>query len=258
MPLWNQGSISFLGKHRGGLRFTGACQIWRVAVNGSRCQSLLKAMASVTHKRERRGVCLCGEELANDLGNQRQISKKPRKYFENGDPTQSGKCSMTRSNTAWGRRRAAQLLGYSTLGSRSAAWFPDAACSWWLRAISSMGFHVWSPFSVWQLLRLLEGVTRLQARKWTQRTVARNQAEARENNKIDVQTGTLSWDCTVLTSWPWMCRISRLHSSWHTAPALPYVRSHIPHCWNAATSGAEPSSCLKNWQKQTRDRMRRW
>lgn len=190
MPLWSQGSISFLGKHRGGLRFTGACQIWRVAVNGSRCQSLLKAVASVTHKRERRGVCVCGEELANDLGNQRQISKKLRKYFENGDPTQSGKCSMTRSNTAWGRRRAAQLLGYSTLGSRSAAWFPDAACSWWLRAISSMGFHVWSPFSVWQLLRLLEGVTRLQARKWTQRTVARNQAEARENNKIDVQTGT--------------------------------------------------------------------
>lgn len=79
----------------------------------------------ISYPQERKEECVCvyvcGEELANGLGNQRQISKKPRKYFENGDPTQSGKCSMTRSSTAWGRRRAAQLLGYSTLGSRSAA-----------------------------------------------------------------------------------------------------------------------------------------
>lgn len=131
-----------------------------------------------------------GEEPANELGSWREISEKPRKYFGNGDPTQRGKCSMTLFNTAWGKQRAAQLLGYSTPGSCSAAPFPGAACSWWLRAISSMGFHVRSPFSVWQLLRLLEGVTRLRARKWAQGTVARNQAEARENNKMDVQTGT--------------------------------------------------------------------
>lgn len=37
----------------------------------------------------------CGEEPASERGSQREIPEKPRKYFENGDPTQRGKCSMT-------------------------------------------------------------------------------------------------------------------------------------------------------------------
>lgn len=98
---------------------------------------------------------------------QREIPEKPWKYFENGDPTQRGKCSMTLPNTALGKQRAAQLLGYLTPASRSAAPFPGAACSWWLRVISSMRFHVWSLFSVWQLLRLSEGVSWLSAGKLT-------------------------------------------------------------------------------------------
>lgn len=59
----------------------------------------------------------------------------------------------------------------------------------------------WGPFPAWDFMcgahslygncwDFQKGVTRLQARKRTQRTVARNQAEAHENNKIDVQTGT--------------------------------------------------------------------
>lgn len=118
------------------------------------------------HQPTARGRIGYGEVPANEWGSRGRFLRSPENILKMETQPSVANAAWP-SLTALGKQRAAQLLGYLTPVSRSAAPFSGAACSWWLRVISSMRFHVWSLFSVWQLLRLSESVSRLWARKWT-------------------------------------------------------------------------------------------